>query len=337
MLKDNNFIAWGGDVRDYEASQGTPLASPYSAWLTRFAASLKLGATTYPFVAFIGLQPRSGSRSSSISSVLTVLSRHQGPAIPVDADTPGPTSARALCAHLTDTLLPRVTPFLTRLRTQHLERLEQRRIREEQDAAFARAARADAERIAEKRCEEQRAREELEMQELQRAIEESKKQREKEEHEERQANKLLWYRYARRSLLPQETAPGKDALRIGVRMPDGRLHVRHFTRSETVTSLYVFVASHLIPKELPSSEDPEYPPAGFEPGEAGITNETWSFKLAWSYPRREVLWTKSTLLSELDGLRGGGQLVVESLPGQALIPGNMHQDEGNSDYDTEED
>ncbi|EJD02248.1 uncharacterized protein FOMMEDRAFT_157464 [Fomitiporia mediterranea MF3/22] len=326
ILRSNDFLVWGGDVRDYEASQ----------------ASQKLGATTYPFVAFLANQPRGGSRGSTSSPVLTILSRHQGPSTPSDADLPtsdlGPTSPRALCIHLSNSLLPRVTPFLARLRAAHAERLAQRRLREEQDAAFARSAEADRARVLAKREEERRQQEEIEMQELIRVREEAERRKAQDEKEEREKNRLLWYRYARRSLLPPEAAPGKGSIRVGVRFPDGRLQVRHFSPSDSVTSLYVFVASQLIPKEHAPAEDPTSPPTGFTPGEMGISGDSWSFKLALSYPRREVPWVKSTPLSNIDGLKGGAQLVVESIPGHALIPGSnaQSQGDGDSDYDTEE-
>ena len=98
-----------------------------------------------------------------------------------------------------------------------------------------------------------------------------------EEREKREQARLLWYRYARRNLLSPENKPGKGSLRIGVRLPNG-LKIRHFSESDSVTSLYVFVASQLIPKEYPVSEDPESPPSGFAPGETGINADNWSFK-----------------------------------------------------------
>ncbi|THG96520.1 hypothetical protein EW145_g7764, partial [Phellinidium pouzarii] len=321
ILKDNHFLVWGGDARDYEASQ----------------ASQKLGATTYPFVAFIALQARSGSRGSTNSPVLIVLSRHQGPSTSIDADASAPTSARTLSAHLTGSLLPRVSPFLTRLRSAHLERLAQRRLREEQDAAFARAAQTDRERIETKRAEEARAQEEIEMQEMRKTTEEEERRREREERDTREANKLLWYRYARKTLLPPEAAPGKGAVRIGVRLPDGRLQIRHFAPSDSVTSLYVFVAALLIPEALSAAEDPSAPPTGFLPGAVGVSKENWTFKLALAFPRREVPWSASALLSDVEGLHRGGQFVVESIPGHALIPGSgLNEGNGDSDYDTEE-
>ena len=344
ILRTNDFMVWGGDVRDYEAYQGncynsSTSFSKFSNGNSRLAAQ-KLGATTYPFVAFVGLQPRRGAHLSE-APVLTVLSRHQGPSTPNDTDLPsselGPTSAAALCLHLTNSLLPRVTPYLARLRATAAEREAHRRLREEQDAAFARAAEEDRLRIVRKQEEERRKKEEIEMQELAKAREEAERRRAQEEREAREANRLLWYRYARRTLLESDATPGKDSVRIGVRFPDGRLQVRHFASSDSVTSLYVFVASQLIPKDLPSTEDPTSPPAGFAASESGISEDYWSFKLALAYPRREVPWSASTSLSTIDGLRGGAQLVLETIPGRALVPGStQNQGDGDSDYDTEE-
>ena len=309
-------------------------------------ASQKLGATTYPFVAFVGLQPRSSGplgipRSSSASPVLTVLSRHQGLSTPsgpdLSTESLGPTSPFALCNHLTNSLLPRIKPFLDRLRSAREEQLSQRRLREEQDAAFALSAQRDRERIEAKKAEEQKKIEEIEMQERKRSEEEAAKQKLFEEKQAKEANRLHWYRYARSSLLLPEPGKSKEVIRIGVRLPDGRLQVRFFNPSDTLTSLYVFAASQLIPKELPLSEDPRSPPSGFLPGEAGVTDDSWSFKLALAYPRQEVPWAFQTPLSTLEGLKGGAQLVVESLPGHTLIPGSSQTVHEDSDgYDTEE-
>lgn len=224
-----------------------------------------------------------------------------------------------------------------RLRAAHAERLAQRRLREEQDIAFARSAEEDRVRIESKRAEERRVQEEIEMQELKRSFEEAEQRKAQEEREEGERNRLTWYRYARRALLPPEAAPGKGSIRVGVRFPDGRLQVHHFAPSDLVTSLYVFVAAQLIPKDLSPAEDPESPPAGLAPGEEGISGDYWTFKLALTYPRREVHWAASTPLSTVDGLRGGAQLVLETIPSHSLVPGSTHNEgDGDSDYDTEE-
>lgn len=311
-------------------------------------AAQKLGATTFPFVAFIALQSRGGSRNTTSSSsstpspILTVLSRHQGPSHPTDTDLPsselGPTSPRALVEHIANTLLPRALPLLERLRAQHEHHLEQRRIVEAQNTAYELAAQRDTERIQAKMAEERRQKEEIEMQELKLAQEERERQRRAEEKAARDNNRLHWYRYARKTLLAPETkvASPKDTIRLGVRFADGKRVIRQFTPSDDLTTLYVFVASHLIPKNLPESEDPSSPPAGYEPGVAGITDDYWSFKLATSYPRQEIPWQSHVPLSSVQALHGGAQLVVESIPGHALIPGTKQESNGDSDYDTEE-
>ena len=72
--------------------------------------------------------------------------------------------------------------------------------------------------------------------------------------------------------------------------------------------------------------------------EAGISQESWSFKLSSSYPRRELPWTPGKALAEVESMRGGGQVVVEAIPGHSLIPGNgqPHDDGSSDEYDTEE-
>ena len=313
-----------------------------SSLLTSGLASNKLGATTYPFVAFIALQPKGGQRNSSTSTsgVLTVLSRHQGPAHPnLPPSELGPTSPRALVDHIANTLLIRHQPFLDRLRALQEERLEQTRVIEAQNAAYELAAQRDTERIYAKMAEEKRQKEEFEMQERKKEAEERERQKIAEEKAQREHNRLQWYRYARRNLLtpePKAMSP-KDVIRVGVRLPDGKRVIRQFSPSDSVTSLYVFVASQLIPANLSTSDDPSSPPSGFAPGQAGVTEDYWSFKLATAYPRQEIAWHSQVPLSTVQALHGGAQLVVESIPGHALIPGSTqgHGDD-DSDYDTED-
>ncbi|EEB96821.1 hypothetical protein MPER_03975, partial [Moniliophthora perniciosa FA553] len=144
LFSTNDILVWGGDTRDTYA----------------FTASLKLNVTSFPYVAFIALQParsRHTSNSSSPTPTLSILSRHQG----ASACTP-----EVLATHLTETLLPRVQPYLARVKTSRetaavqksLEdqaRQAERRLREEQDRAFAESARRDKERILAKMREEE--------------------------------------------------------------------------------------------------------------------------------------------------------------------------------------
>ncbi|KAF8321944.1 uncharacterized protein EI90DRAFT_3127625 [Cantharellus anzutake] len=269
-LADNNFVVWGGDIRDRDAYQ----------------ASIKLGATTYPFVGFVSLHPTpahvGGSTPSGSGPRLTVLSRHEGPPSTT-------TSAQTLQAHITTALLPRVTPLLSRLRTERWNREQERKLREEQDRAFAESAARDRERVKQKREAERKAAEE--------------KQARLEAEKEKASNEeklLLWRRYARKHLIPPE--PPSGGIRIGVRLPDGRRGVRMFSPTDDVTAVYTFAESLLVPASEPRDSDPDQPPTGY--------THDWKLKLVTSFPRKEIP-QREKVLGSIDDLKEGANLVVE--------------------------
>ncbi|KAI0338357.1 hypothetical protein BDW22DRAFT_1348495 [Trametopsis cervina] len=318
LMKDNNFLVWGGDIRDRDA----------------WSASQKLQATTYPFVAFISLQPSREPSFSTQSSVLTVLSRHQGPCIP---EASAPTSARMLVEHLNEQLLPRVIPYLNNLRRQVTDRetarlVEQRAreseraLRAEQDRAFEQTARRDRERIERKMAEEREAQRAAQQQaeHEQRALEALKKAEEEKANWE--SKRMEWRRWGRRALLPREPRPGEQGrgktVRVGVRMPNGKRPVRFFGEADSLTAVYAFVDAQFIPegREYSSESDPISPPDGEMTGEVGLLHAMekvgrknghwWGFKLAMAYPRKEIHWEPGKTVGQVEGL-SGGQLVVE--------------------------
>ncbi|KAL4250158.1 UBX domain-containing protein [Abortiporus biennis] len=330
LMQSNNFLVWGGDVRDRDA----------------WSAAQKLEATTYPFVAFIALQPRRGPSSrAGVSSPpsLTILSRHQGPSIPPSS---APTSSTTLIKHLTDNLLPRVTPFLIRTRNQAAERetlkaLEtasrqrDRQIRAEQDRVYEETWRKDKERIEARLAEERRSKEEARVKEEALKREEEQKNKAMLDLAKWESKKMAWRRWGRRGLVPREPRPGNGdsgrgkTIRISVRMPDGKRGVRFFGENDSVTAVFAFVDTLFIPtttstpqnQEFSSDLDPATPPDGYEIGEEGLIKamtfeekngeDWWGFKLATTYPRREISWEGQKKIGEVDGLRGGGQLIVE--------------------------
>lgn len=336
-MHENNFLVWGGDIRDRDAWSGESVFLLTSTQMqTPYTAAQKLQATTYPFVAFMALQPRRGGAGSPQTPTLTILSRHQGPAIPAAT---APTSARALVTHLQEQLLPRVTPYLTRVRAQAVEkesvlavaareRERERQIRAEQDRAFEESARRDRDRIEKKRAEKQAAQEAARRQaeEEQRALEQAR--REEEERTRWAEKRMAWRRYGRRALLPREPRPGEQGrgktVRVGVRMPDGRRAVRFFGEADSLTAVYAFVDTMFIPEtpEFAPASDPVSPPEGEEPGEMGLLHamekvgkkngEWFGFKLAMAYPRKEIHWEAGKKVGDVEGL-SGGQLVVELL------------------------
>ncbi|EAU86775.1 hypothetical protein CC1G_09900 [Coprinopsis cinerea okayama7 len=348
-LHDNNVLVWGGDVRDREA----------------WSASEKLQATTYPFVAFVALQPRRtvGNSSSSRSTPpsLTVLSRHQGPSTP-SRNATGPTSAQTLTAHLTTQVLPRVTPYLAGLRSAQLEIERARQLREEQDRAFQDSARRDTERIQRlMREEEERKREEQRLLEVKQR-EEKERKRAEEERIKKEEERMEWRRWTRKALRDREAITDGKPLRLAIRLPNGTRTVSQFTSRDTLTTLYATVDAQLVPSHLSPDDDPASPPSPSNPGSSleetleslipsysaststTSTQSYFNFLLASSYPRTELPWSPSTPLSSVPELKGGGQLVVEMVTdsGRSSRASSRANGAGNGgddsdEYDTEED
>ncbi|KAI0666425.1 hypothetical protein C8Q78DRAFT_1083037 [Trametes maxima] len=337
LIQENDILVWGSDIRDREA----------------WSASQKLQATTYPFVAFIALQPRRAPASSAPPApTMTILSRHQGPSIP---STSAPTAAQTLVTHLDEQLLPRVNPFLAKLRAQEAERERERALRAEQDRAFEESRRRDADRAA------QRARAESAAIEEKRRIAEAEARAAAELRKAAEAQKLwdahrlAWRRWIRRGLVVREPRPGESArgktMRVGIRLPDGRRVVRFFGENDTLTTLYAYVDSLFIPPEFVQDADPVAPPEGGFVGEEGLVVEMknagrsadkwWGFHVVLAYPRREIPWEAERRVGDVDVLKGGGQVVIELVADNEAVKG---KDKGKSkaaasdddEYHTEE-
>ncbi|KAG8958672.1 hypothetical protein FRC03_008927 [Tulasnella sp. 419] len=278
VLTDNQFIVWGGDVRDSESYQ----------------TALKLGATTYPFVAFVSLHPRAGSagRSSALttSPQLSIISRHEG-----SPETN--TSASNLYSHIVNTLLPRVTPFLTRIRNEKRLRQQERELREEQDRAFREAERKDRERM-EKRIEEERRKKQ----------DEERKRLEIDQKLKKVENRKNWRRWAKRNLIPPEPSKSSGgSIRIGVRLPNGTRLLRMFEPSTQVETLYTFVDISFLSQK--GEDDPsigdqvDQPPASYQ--------HEFEFELVTSYPRKEIPLVKGQTIGDVAELKGGANLAIE--------------------------
>ncbi|KAI1792217.1 hypothetical protein LXA43DRAFT_1007112 [Ganoderma leucocontextum] len=338
VIQENEILVWGGDIRDREA----------------WSASQKLQATTYPFVAFIALQPRRAPGSSSAPApTMTILSRHQGTSIP---STSAPTAAQTLVTHLKEQLFPRVTPFLNKLRVEAAERERERALRAEQDLAFEAARRKDTDRILQKRAADAAAAEEKQRaaKAEARAVEDERKAAES--RKQWDARRMEWRRWLRRGLVLREPRPGENGrgktMRVGVRLPDGRRSVRFFGESDPLTALYAYVDSLLIPPEFVQDADPMSAPEGGKAGEEGVVldmqasgrspEKWWGFKLVLAYPRREIPWEAEKKVGEIEVLRGGGQVVVEFVADEdaksrGKSRSSMEQDGDDDEYHTESD
>jgi len=241
---------------------------------------------------------------------MTILSRHAG----IEA-----TTTDKLLSHLTDALIPRVKPLLDRLKGEERRREQERFMRAEQDRAYKEAMNRDRERIERKIREEREAQKRAE---VERIAEEKRLKAVEEERirkEEWDRKRMEWRRYLR--WLSKINPAPSAGLRIGIRMPDGTRGIRIFGPRDSLTTLYGFVDSHLIPSELVADQDPTSPPSSPSMGERAVQEEIagsslhpeqwWKFRLATSYPKKVVPWQANTALGGISGLEDGVQLVVE--------------------------
>ncbi|KAK7023784.1 UBX domain-containing protein [Favolaschia claudopus] len=320
LLHEHNILVWGGDVRDREA----------------YSASLKLQATTYPFVAFVALQPKrtlrsANSNSGSGSPTLTVLSRHQG-------SPSGPTSPATLVAHLESQLLPRVNPFLAQLRAAQQVAAADRALREEQDRAFRETAARDTARIEALMQADARAKREAEEARLAKEMEEARAASERDERERLAKERDDWRRWTRDAIarVPEDT----DGVRLAIRLPDGGRVVRRFSDGCSLTLLYAFVDAHLV--SAGNVQDGETSPKGHSVSELtrameeqiasiGGADAWWGFQLLLAYPRREIPWVSGSTVGQVEWLKGGAQLAVH-----LFSPTVADGDEDDDGYVSEE-
>jgi FAS-associated factor 2 len=164
--------------------------------------------------------------------------------------------------------------------------------------------------------------EELRRKEVEERAEAERIAREADEQEQRELLRMEWRKWARRSLILPDANTG---LRMAIRLPGDKRVVRRFPPSATLTALFTFVDVYLIPSHFNSSDDPECPPSGSITGEKAIEHQIsssdstadswWGFKLMLVYPRQEIKWEAHTMLSDVDSLKDGGQVVVEMIAG----------------------
>jgi len=148
----------------------------------------------------------------------------------------------------------------------------------------------------------------------------------------------------------QAQEPQRSGVRIGIRLPDGKRVIQIFHVNDSITCLYAFVDSQLIPDEFAPTDDPKSPPTTSLQGEAAVHDvisrydgepeKWWGFKLALIYPRKEVGWQKGSKIGSIKGLESGGQLVVEMVSNGNGKARRSQESLGGGDsdeYDTESD
>ena len=302
LLKEHqgSILLWGGEVC---ASRDAHIASTV------------LQAATFPFLAFLSIQPVPPSRitgsNSTSSNNMSVFSRLEGLQS---------TSVPALRAHIDDTLLPRLAPFLNRLKAQKRDRDMQRLLMQDQDRAYAEAGKRDLERVRAKEAELKVARDAEER----RKTELSAKLREGQ-------NREAW----RKTIAANFGREPNEGTRFVIRLPDGKRLVRRFASHELVQMVWYLVDCEANGVSIPSSPSPSAsslsvsPDPGYQPH--------LSFSLATTFPRRVLQLEKvaSKTVGQLidEGVldKQAANLIVEGLPASAAAGG------GNSDEEEEDD
>ncbi|CAN1139030.1 Plant UBX domain-containing protein 10 [Linum perenne] len=202
---NHNFVSWGGSIR---ASEG-------------FKMSSSLKASRYPFCAVV--MPATNQR-------IALLQQIEGPQSPEEMLT------------LLQRVLEESAPVLTAARIEAEERMNNMRLREEQDAAYREALEADQARERQRREEQERLEQEAAETERKRKEEEEARERAAEEAAEREAARVRM-REEKASSLGVEPEKGADVTQVLVRFPAGERKERRFHSSTTIQSLYDFVDS----------------------------------------------------------------------------------------------
>ena len=282
-LREKEVMVWGADVRSREGYQGmSPIDLKPRAEL--MSVSQTLLTTTFPSLTFVSLLPPAAGSSSPHLSILTTL---QGPPSTT-------TSPSAVLQTLTNSVLPRTSAYLGRLRRERAALEESRHLREEQDRAFREAERKDREKMQAQRQAEaaERVRQEREAREAQRVI-------------ENKAKRAQWRRYARKHLL----SPSQGSVRVALRTPLGaERHMRQFEAKPSTEALFVWAETLLIPPQDGEEGDPDSPPTDFEPPS--------DFRIVTQYPRREVERTSIGGEAGWETVKAaGGALFAEKMEG----------------------
>lgn len=202
---NDNFIAWGGSLRDGDAH----------------ALAAEVNPSAYPYVALLDSVSRGGGASLVMSCEGFI-------------DTDG-------LIGVFEEALAGQTSVLNDARARHAEADANRRLREEQDAAFAESLARDAARARE--AEEQRRKEEEERVREEEARQvEAEELRRREDAERERVRAIESRRVAKASSLREEPEEGAEGVsKLAIRLPDGSRAARRFHSSDTIADVYDFV------------------------------------------------------------------------------------------------
>jgi len=134
--------------------------------------------------------------------------------------------------------------------------------------------------------------------------------------------------------------------KLAIRLPSSQRVIRTFSPTGTLTALYAWVDTQLIPGEFLAREDPMFSPGSTAEGAEGAIetqiaacsspDEWWGFKLVLAYPRKEIEWKKGATLGEVSCLKSGGQLIVHMLQTSETRQSGDVDSDGYSSEDSEQ-
>lgn len=199
FLRQHHVLVWGGNVRYTEA----------------FQVSNTLQATTYPFLAIIGLQ------NTSTSSKMAVMDRLEGPVTP------------AVVIRRLETAMTRTD--LSELRREREEREMEQRLREEQDQAYQASLLADREKERQLKVEREAAK-----------LMEMEKKRQEQAKEQ-------YIRFLCQKFVPVKEE--EKMVKISFRLANGERVIRSFKGSDSLETLYEFIEVYPYLKEVKEKEE----------------------------------------------------------------------------------
>uniref|UniRef100_A0ACD5TIW4 Uncharacterized protein n=2 Tax=Avena sativa TaxID=4498 RepID=A0ACD5TIW4_AVESA len=202
---NENFVAWGGSIRRTEG----------------FKMSNSLNASRFPFCALV---------MASTNQRIVLLQQVEGPKSPEQMIT------------ILQRVVEECTASLVASRIEAEERLNNQRLREEQDAAYRAALEADQARELQRREEQEMLEREAAEAERKRKEDEEAQARAVQEAAEKEAA-LARRRQEKAMALGAEPEKGPDVTRVLIRFPTGERKERRFHSSATITSLYDYVDS----------------------------------------------------------------------------------------------
>ncbi|KAJ2816827.1 Ubx domain-containing protein, partial [Coemansia furcata] len=233
-LSQPQFIVWAGDVARSEAYQ--------------VASTLEV--TSFPFVSLAALksQSRMGAAAAGERFQLQVVARIDG--LPELSTTRSDGLARFICELFSESISQHEAELRVARRAQE-GRESERRLREQQNAAYEASLARDREREAEARVQE----------EAQRIERQREEDRLREDQRARDMRKQwLWATLARlrREEEQEAAAGGTDVCKLNLRLENGRRVVRAFPATLTMQRLFDFVETRDVAGEWESRGETPY-------------------------------------------------------------------------------